>query len=92
MQAFAKDVGLPQLDRVIRKICQQAAHQIFALLLGAHNGADLGVDGGLHHVDGRRTGFQPDAVAPAPVSYTHLLAELLPRLPVYLKKATPRPA
>ena len=65
VQALAKDVGFPQLFRVVLKAGQQAAGKVLALLFGAHDGADLGVDGGLHHLDGGRAGFQPHAVVRA---------------------------
>ena len=65
MQALAEDVGLPQPFRVGLKVAQKALHQILALLFGAHDGVDLGVDHGLEHVDGGGTGFQADTVPPA---------------------------
>ena len=62
VQTFAKDVGLPDLQRVVLEIGQQAVYQFFGLPLGADNGIDLGVDGGLHQVNGRRAGTQPHPV------------------------------
>ena len=78
MQALAKDVRFPQPLRVGLKIPQQTLNQILALLLGAHNGADLGVDDGFHHMDGGCAGFQPDTVPPAlPYDLRFLQRELL---------------
>ena len=65
VQAFAENVRFPELFRVVRKALQQAVCKILALLFGAHDGAELGVDGGFHHLDGGCAGFQPDAVAGA---------------------------
>ena len=46
VQAFAKNVGLPDLNGVCLKILQQAPNQLFGLFLTAHNGRDLRVNGG----------------------------------------------
>ena len=44
VQAFAENVRLPELFWVIRKALQQAVCKVLALFLGAHDGAELGVD------------------------------------------------
>ena len=63
VQALAKDVGFPQFLRVVLKTGQQAAGKLLALLFGAHDGAEFGVDGRLQHLDGWRAGFQTDPIA-----------------------------
>ena len=50
VEAFAEDVGLPDLDRVVLEVGQQALDQFLALALAAHNGAELGADHRTHHV------------------------------------------
>ena len=39
VEAFPEDVRLPQADGVVLEILQEALHEIFALLFGAHDGA-----------------------------------------------------
>ena len=63
VQALAKDVGFPQFLRVVLKTGQQAAGKLLALLFGAHDGAEFGVDSRLQHLDGWRAGFQTDPIA-----------------------------
>ena len=63
VQALAEDVGFPQLFRVVLKAGQQAAGKVLALLFGAHDGAEFGVDSRLQHLDGWRAGFQTDPIA-----------------------------
>ena len=65
VQALAEDVGLPDLDGVLLKVLEQAHHQLLALTLGAHDGRNFGIDGGLEQMDGRRAGPQANSVAPA---------------------------
>ena len=44
VQALAEEVGVPDALGVVFKLLQQVAHQLLALLFGAHHGADLGFD------------------------------------------------
>ena len=39
VEAFPEDVRLPQADGVVLEILLEALHEVFALLLGAHDGA-----------------------------------------------------
>ena len=52
VEGLAEHIGLPDAGGVLVELTEHVPHQILGLLLGAHDGTDLGLDVGADHVDG----------------------------------------